>query len=168
MQKREKILAVITVLSGVFFIVNQFLCTAKPAKPQKPAAVKSVPPKRPVIRGEVISNEELEKRLQNWQPLVTYETWGSNPFIGGMKLTPDSLADSSALVLKGIAWKGRKAFALIGDWILQVGERRGDFEVVQIHEDRVLIRKNGELVTLQLHAEQNESMPNHDQNPSVY
>ena len=168
MQKREKILAVITVLSGAFFIINQFLCTSQTPNPKQPSPARATIPKRPVIRGEVISNEELEKRLQNWQPLVTYETWGHNPFAGGLTFQPDTLADSLAPVLKGIAWKGRQAYALIGDQILQAGERYKDLEIVQIYRDRVLVRKHGELLTLHLDADETRDQNHHDQNPSVY
>ncbi len=164
MQKREKILSVIALASAAFFIVNQFVCAKKKQQPvatPKVTAKKIQQPKRPaVIKGEKISNEELIRRLQNWQPLVTYETWGRDPFANAVKFEPDSLQDSLALKLTGIVWKGKQAWALIGDRILQPGQRDANFELLRIMSDRVIGRRNGELVTLYL--DKNEEPRIHD------
>ena len=160
MQKREKILTIIAVSCAIFFVINQFVCSEKqpPAKAKRPAPkITAKPAKRPVIRGEVISNEELEKRLQNWQPLVTYETWGRNPFAGAIEFYADSLRDTLDLRLKGIAWKGKNAWVLIGDRIMRPGERNGDFELLQVYSDRVIARRKGELLTLYLEPEENHN-----------
>lgn len=160
MQKREKVLSIIAVVSAIFFVVNQFVCAEKtpPAKKASAAAPKvtAKPASKPQIRGEIISNAELEKRLQNWQPLVTYETWGRNPFRGAIEFYADSLRDTVDLRLKGIAWKGRQALVLIGDRIMRPGERDGDLELLKVYHDRVIARRKGELLTLYLEPENHQ------------
>lgn len=158
MQKREKILAGIAILSALFFVVNQFVCAKRAPEPSnlrqkrvfsQPGQA-SQPAGRMQIAGEQISNKALQKRLQNWQPLVTYDSWGSDPFAGGLKIEADSTADSLSLRLSGIVWKGNQALALIGNQIMRPGERYEDFELLQIYRDRIVGRQKGEMITLYL------------------
>ncbi len=159
MQKREKILAAITLVSAMLFVFNQFVCAKKP----EPAVNKSsrrAPAVRPVVKGEQISDAELRKRLKEWKPVVSYETWGRDPFEGALKFeAEDSTADSTAtLSLTGIVWKNKTPLALIGDWILGVGDKQGGVEVLKIFPDRVIARRGTEMLTLYLHQDdKNES-----------
>ncbi len=159
MQKREKILAVITLVSAVFFIFNQFVCAQKsdPASSrQRPKRSQPAPSGQMAIRGEQISDAELRRRLKNWQPVVTYNTWGRDPFEGALKFEEaDSMADSTAtLSLNGIVWKNDTPLALIGDLILGVGDKSGGIEVLKILPDRVIARQGTEVLTLHLHQDE--------------
>ena len=159
MQKREKILSGIAIGCGLFFVVNQFVCTGTAPEENIKAALAPMTdrqdkPKAPVAVRETISNEELESRLENWKPVVTYEQWGRDPFRGALKLEQeDSSADSIAFRLSGIVHNGSTALALIDDYIVRQGEKTEDFEVVRILPDRVILRHAGKLVTLHLDQE---------------
>lgn len=158
MQTREKVLGVITIASGAFFVITQFVCSGEKAAPPgklaaapKPAAAAG--PAKTVaspVKGEKISDTALRERLQNWQPLVTYDTWGGNPFEGAVVPEADSSADSLGLRLSGIVRKGDSALALVGGQIMRPGDRAGPFELLKIFNDRVVGRQNGEMITLYL------------------
>ncbi|MFQ5628374.1 MAG: hypothetical protein ACE5I1_06415 [bacterium] len=154
MQKREKVLSAITLAAGAFFIVNQFICAGEKAavsfdSTAEPAVVQNKIQADNVVAGEKVSNDELKNRLQNWQPLVTYENWGRNPFEGAQKLEQaDSNADSSSFKLSGIVEKGFEKIALIDDYIVQKGDHTDEFEVMQVFADHVVVRYDGRLITL--------------------
>ncbi len=147
MQKREKVLSAIAVSSAVFFVINQFVCAEKPQPPARPAPAVARK-KLPAAVRTTITNAELEKRLKNWEPLVTYDTWGRNPFTNAIEFYADSLADTLQLRLKGIAWRNGEPLVLIGDKIMRPGDRDGDFQLLKVYHDRVIAQKNGEILTL--------------------
>lgn len=159
MQKREKVLGACVLAAGAFFVFNQFICAEEQAAELsnptiEPTVAQDEIQPDPIISGDRLTNSELKKRLQNWQPLVTYQTWGRNPFEGALKLEKtDSSADSLTFKLFGIVEKGADKIALIDDYIVQSGDRTGDFEVVQVRADHVIVRYGGKLVKLFLDKE---------------
>lgn len=159
MQKREKVLGAVAILIATTFLLDQFYCGApekqeRPSPKAEPRAAERPPAKR--ITGEKISDAELKQRLQDWQPLVSYEKWGRDPFAGAIRMEPaDSLPDSLALALTftGVAQRGQEKLALINDYVVRVGEKADSFEVVEIHWDYVVLRRAGKLITLPLDTE---------------
>ncbi len=152
MQKREKILVAVTLISALIFVVNQFFFSAaEEAKPQPVKTATAAPKRVQPVKIENISNAELKRRLRSGQPLVHYDTWGKDPFEGGLVLSHgDSSADSSSTKLSGIVWQGNEAFAIIGDHILRQGEQTSTLKVVKIYHDKVIARRGKELLTLHL------------------
>lgn len=151
-------MAGVTLSAALVFIINQFWLSgddkAKPVPVKKTAIAKPSP--QPV-KGKKISNAELQNRLQNWQPVVAYDSWGKDPFEGGMVFThSDSSADSNATKLSGIVWRGNEALAIIGDKILRQGEETNSLHVVKIYKDKVIARRGNDLLTLHLGQDNNE------------
>ncbi|KAA3618024.1 MAG: hypothetical protein DWQ05_08230 [Calditrichaeota bacterium] len=164
MQKREKILAAITLSAALIFIVNQFFLSgdaeSAPQRVKKTAAVQKTP--QPV-NGEKLSTIELQERLQNWQPLVQYETWGADPFEGGIAFASlDSSADSSSTMLSGIVWRDGEALAIIGDQILRQGEKTNTLKVIKIYSDKVIARRGKDLLTLHLGQDNRNEQKTHN------
>lgn len=150
MQKREKIMLGVTLSAALIFVVNQFFLSEPPKQPAKKNKAVPVSRTQPVS-GEKISNEELQKRLQNWKPVVEYDSWGQDPFKGSERLAiMDTSSDSTNTHLSGIVWSENSALAIIGDRIVRQGDSVDDVQILRIYEDRVLARRGNNLIKLQL------------------
>ena len=139
MEKREKILAGLTLACAFVFIVNQFVCAGEPSQSSKVSskrknvktAKKSPTKKRPTpMQGQTLSNKELQGRLQNWEPLVSYETYGGDPFQPAAQLAGgDSVDTAESIRVSGIIGSATKRLAVIGDRIVQAGEKVGGMKI---------------------------------------
>jgi len=147
MQKREKILSGVALVVAVLFVTNQFLCGEKEKNGLRTSAGGRVE----LVRGPEATLDELPEPAKDWKPQVTFEKWARNPFSGALALEmADSHLDTLKLDLKGIVQKGNEKIALIGDYIVKVGETTDEFQLVKIKQDRVIIRRSGRLFTLHL------------------
>lgn len=162
MHKRERVLAAITLVCGVFFIINQFVCAGKTSEHTAAADTQARLQRQKTaltaIQAAEASKRDMVRIATRQQPLVTYEKWGRDPFSGALRLMKvDSLADSISFRLTGIANDGKQRLALIDDAIVAQGDRTDKFEVVRILTDRVLLRVSGQLLTLHLDKEKNRN-----------
>jgi len=167
MQKREKMMMGAAGGAAVFFIINQFLCSEAPkagaskAKRVVSAAATTPSPGEAQTSAKsaaarISGNRSPRMLREGDEPLVRFAVWKSDPFHGALPFistAADSARDSTALTLRGIAWKHGDGLVLIGDEILRKGETRGNLEVLDIREDRVLCRVDGEIVTYMLRSD---------------
>jgi hypothetical protein len=173
MQKREKVLGVAAVGTGLFFVINQFVCSADPPVEEKnqqksKKAVVSEAGQKENKNGSASGKiktsppgKTVPRILRTGVPAITFTEWGRDPFAGALSLAlaaEGATADSaSALALHGIAWKNGQGMVLIGDKILRQGERVDDLDVLEIFPDRALVRQNGKLLVLLLRDESIEN-----------
>lgn len=170
MQKREKILLGVTGGAALFFVVNQFLCSPAPETPKAApvVATTSAPEqnneetkrsRRATGQAGVAANRSPRQLRSRGGPVVHFAEWRRDPFQGVINFITtafDSTVEADNLQLNGIAWRKGQALALIGNAILRKGETVGNLEVLEIREDRVLCRIDGELVTLVLKQDEND------------
>ena len=141
LQKREKILLGVMGAAVTIFVLNQFVFTKKPsAKP--PAIVKKPPVVQHINR--FVKQASFAKTDR---PKITKKIggWKRDPFIGAF--TP-ALLDSMGFkkrqmyVLKAISWKNGKAYVLINDDIIKVGETVDGLTVLRVDGNRAICEKN--------------------------
>lgn len=158
LQKREKIMLGATGSILVAFLLYQFVFTKTedpaPQAARKKTASKSLPvvvqkPAKTKVAGKTSARNASFARMD-------IETWGRDPFREAYRLAvfDTSQTDSTTrLVLKGIIWKGNKAFVLINDAILRKGEKLGDLKILDIKRERVICKQGNNVVTLFLDDE---------------
>jgi hypothetical protein len=80
-----------------------------------------------------------------------HSTWGRDPFtpLLGDQEIPRKTGDDN-LSLSAISWKGGEAVVLINDFVLREGESADGVEVVEIHPSSVVLKQDGERITLRL------------------
>jgi len=72
--------------------------------------------------------------------------WGTDPFVRNWVTT----AEVSDLKLKAITQSGAKAYALINDQILEVGEAIAGKKIVSIDKDKVILEQGDRTFTILL------------------
>ena len=155
LKTREKTLLVVMGVALCFFVTNKFVCAKKPtakAMSKKSLAQESVEKPDKPVRAAVASSPTSAAEKTPVVLAALPDFWGRDPFLGANRgVQSDSTQkDSTALSLKGIAWKNGKAYAIIGNYILAPGERQGFLEVLEIKDDRVVCRQWGSIVTFVL------------------
>lgn len=137
------------VILGVLMIVLVFVTLSNIKK--KPAK-KTVAPK-PAAAGvdKTVMNIPLptstnvaataDERMIATQTERANMTWGRDPFNASMN-KEFQLTD---LKLKGISFsKDRQGYAFINEEIVKSGNKVGDYEIVEVEKDKVLLRKSGQ------------------------
>lgn len=67
--------------------------------------------------------------------------WGRDPFT----LSSEKIFQAGQFELRGISFgKGQVGYAFINNEIVKEGDKIGNYEVVEIHKDRVLIKKDSQ------------------------
>lgn len=91
-----------------------------------------------------IKPADLERVIEQSRSELTESQLSSirDPFTRQKQLT--SRLGSSDLVLSGIIWEEEKPIALINDQLLMEGEAIGDFKVVKIMRDEVILARGAE------------------------
>lgn len=157
LKKREKMLLILAAGSALIFVLTQFVFSDKDEPPPTVASSKPVQTAKPEPEPEQVNvmtagtkKESPEK--QSTRKDITFTSWGRNPFAEANRLAVVDTArvDSTYPVLRGVIRKGDKAYALIGDEILQEGERSGDLKVLNIEEEQVVCRRGSKIITLYL------------------
>ncbi len=150
LKKREKVLMAVAAAVLVYFVVNQFVCSkSQPAQAQDDqkqtaAATTSEAPKSTVEKKPAAIRKRMGERR------VEFAAWGRDPFSESYRLAKadTTQSDSSALVMRGVIWKGSEAYVLIGDNVMKEGDQIGDLKVLDIDKNRVVCKKKGKIITL--------------------
>ena len=68
------------------------------------------------------------------------DQWGDNPFLEERLRPPSGVAgEDERLVLSGIIWDSKAPSVVLNDEILGVGEKAGQWQVLEIQKDRVVV-----------------------------
>jgi hypothetical protein len=78
---------------------------------------------------------------------TAYKTWGKNPMVAREAVSGPAV---SGFALSGILWDKTKPTAIVNDEIVTRGSRLGDFVVVEIRKDRVVLDDGQNRVDLRL------------------
>lgn len=155
LQKREKIMLVATGSVLVAFLLYQFVFTETDAPAPQAAGKTAISKTTPLIVQRAAKGEMVgETGARNAS--FTLMDWGRDPFHEAYRLAvfDTSQTDSTTrLVLKGIIWKGNRAFVLINDVILMKGQKSGNLKVLDIKKERVICKQGNNMVTLFLDDE---------------
>lgn len=111
---------------------------------EEPAA-KSDQPREPV--DTAAANQKIEESQKERAELA----WGRNPF-SAIKASKEF--QKTHLELKGISLgQDKNAFAFINNEIVKKGDVVGNYEVVEIEKDKVMLRKGGQSFYITLPGE---------------
>ncbi len=61
--------------------------------------------------------------------------------------------DAKGLALKGIVYADGESLAIINDEVLRIGDKIGLYEIIEIEEKKVVLKKDKEISTLKLEEE---------------
>ena len=146
MSKRDKIMLGLIGSAIVFFIIMDpyYFIWKSPPLPEAPggAGMDSI---QTVVEGQsvvVTITRPTRKRIK-------LEEWGRDPFVQEQQYF-NLVKSAGNYKLTGISLRGRDRFALINSKIVKVGDEIGNMTVAAIKEDRVILKKNGRDITLQL------------------
>ncbi|MFH1398056.1 MAG: hypothetical protein ABIH27_05870 [Candidatus Omnitrophota bacterium] len=136
---KQFIMVAVLVIVLIFVMLSSF--KKKPTKKKAPI-VKSPAELAVDIKalspgpGILLDNKEIALQKQRMDL-----DWGKDPF--NMAIEKEfQLAD---LKLKGISYgEGKKGYAFINDEIVKPGDRVGDYEVVEVEKNKVLLQKAGQ------------------------
>ncbi|MDP3804529.1 MAG: hypothetical protein Q8Q87_03135 [Candidatus Omnitrophota bacterium] len=92
---------------------------------------------------EAFPSIDFQKRQKS---RTSYEAWGRNPFT--VTIGPSS--ESFELKLGGITYDAKGRCALINDKIVHVGEKVGDYRVIGINQDKVIVSDGAKDIELRL------------------
>ncbi len=136
---KQLIMAAVLVIIFIFAMLNSFK-----KKPTKNKAPEVKPPAELALDKKALSpslgilsdNKEITLQKQRMDL-----EWGKDPF--NMAIEKEfQLAD---LKLKGISYGGgKKGYAFINDEIVKPGDRIGEYEVVEVEKNKVLLHKAGQ------------------------
>lgn len=147
MNKQQKEIIITSILVVIFIIVLIIQFKPKPRPKPKPPAAKTaakpplaaVPPKPPVKKEPTTS---LDKKILKLQEEQAQADWGRDPFF---RVAKKEHYLGAALHLKGVSLaKGKRPYAFINDLIVTVGDTIGDYVVVKIEKNRVLLKRGVE------------------------
>ena len=142
MSKEQKQLFIIA--SGIILLIFVVIGNMNAAKKKK-AALAPVPA-QPVAAAKEEKKKELafvpadSEKLQIQKKRAEIE-WGKDPFVSEIE-KGEHIAE---LKLKGISFgKDKSGFVFINDQILKKGDKIGEYEVMDIFKDKVLIKKGNQ------------------------
>ena len=144
-QKKEIIITIFLIAIFGFFLIRNFKPSRKKIQDkgkilavQGNGELSGLEKEEPVaferkIPPDIIT-EEQKKRAQN--------KWGRDPFF---RVGPAEMYKNASLSLKGVSIaRDKKAYAFINEQIVAVGDWIGNYEVVEIQKNRVLLQKGRE------------------------
>lgn len=147
MDKQKKQLIVIGVGIIILIFVMAGNLKKKPAaKPKLPAEVASAVGTSPVAALPIPLKSSAPLDYTDKEKLAAQKehaklSWGRDPF----SESQEKEYRISELELKGISFaKGKKGFAFINNEIVSKGDRIGDYEIVEVEKDRVLLKKGNQ------------------------
>lgn len=146
LQKREKNLLIVCGVVAIGAVLYQFVIS--PAQQDNKSPLPS-----PVKRiAKMVQPGNIDVKTVAGAPAdaVQFASWGEDPFSLNRKsaaqtqrrrVVPKPVVKVQAPELKGIFWRGQKAYALIDDTILAEGEQEDDLRVQVIKGQEVLCYK---------------------------
>ncbi len=159
MSKTAKELIMTVVLVGVlvFVVINQVGKAKKKASPAKEGkSTVSVEKQKKEKQKAVILSSKVApelKKIISLQKEKASEQYGRDPFFPSSEISEGKEGQMkghhiASLALKGIAWKGKTPMALIGDKIVKEGDAVGEYKVISIQKNRVVLTKDGKELIL--------------------
>ncbi|MDO9464598.1 MAG: hypothetical protein Q7J67_04800 [bacterium] len=159
MSKTTKELIMTAILVGVlvFVVINQVGKAKKKTSPAKEGkSIVSVEKQKKEKKEEVILPSKVTPELKEiieLQKAKASEQYGRDPFFPSAEVSEGKEMQTkghhiASLVLKGIAWKGKTPMALIGDKIVKEGDIVGEYKVISIQKNRVVLTKDGKELIL--------------------
>ena len=153
MSKTTKELIMTAVLVGVlvFVVIHQVGKAKKKASlAKKGKSTVSVEKQKKEKQKEVILPSKVTPELKETielQKEKASEQYGRDPFFPSSEISEGKERRMkghhiASLVLKGIAWKGKTPTALIGDEIVKEGDTVGEYKVISIQKNRVVLTKD--------------------------
>lgn len=140
MEKQQKQL----IMTGVLVVILIFsVMNSLKKKPGKKKVVVQQPPvennvKTPLVSNQVTTEEDNLSKLQEERIRLA---WGRDPFSASVAKD----YQISEFRLQGISFgKNKTGFAFINDEIVKKDDRIGDYEVVEVEKDKVLLRKGNQ------------------------
>jgi len=93
------------------------------------------------------------KEIIELQKEKASEQYGRDPFFPSAEVSEGKEGQMkghhiASLALKGVAWKGQTPMALIGDKIVKEGDMVGEYKVISIQKNRVVLTKDGKKLIL--------------------
>ena len=129
--KKQRLVAVILGVLVVIIWVRGL--TVKPNRSHRGAS--------PALSRSIARDLQTTKQIS--QPAVSrFTDWGGNPFEVERRSnspTPQPGASPSSYVLSGILWDSKSPSAIINGRLVGVGDPVGQWKVVEIHKDRVIL-----------------------------
>lgn len=157
-QQNQIIITGILIAVFVFLLLGNLKGAKKKVSPPPAPAQKETPqgiaqPSRTSLTqsAQVITEDISGKKLLELQKERAKLAWGRNPFS-----TPKASKEfqKTSLVLKGISLgKDKQAFAFINEDIVKKGDKVGNYEVVEIEKNKVLLQKDGQAFYITLPEE---------------
>ncbi len=136
--KIEIVITSIAVIFLIFLIFSQIKKRKKPKEEKVPSAIEKVKIAKH-IRGEKKTSPKSDEELLALQRERANLPWGRDPFFFS---NVKKVFKGSALMLKGISLgKDGKGYVFINNDIYTVGDKVGDYTIMEIERDRILLRK---------------------------
>jgi hypothetical protein len=132
----------IVVGAGIVIFIFVLAGNLKNSKSQK-SAVTSVSPDNSTAVVAPVSSETVKSRPTDNQAVGGQKkraelSWGRDPFVSEL----DEKEQISELKLQGISFgKDQTGFIFINNEIFKKGDKIGDYEVVEVFKDKVLLKK---------------------------
>jgi len=159
LKKSEKRLVTILGLAIVVFLLDRFVLSSGSKKAPKGKSTVSAASVlgTTAAAGKSGSTGSMPSAKPDVEP-KTYEGWGRDPFVlpsshAGVSASASptgakSESSPSLPVLKGMFWKGGRAYVLIDDVVLGEGEEKKGIRVEKINGMEVLCRQGSRQFTL--------------------
>jgi len=152
MQKKEIIESGVTgilILILIFAVIRAVKKAgeARGSKDKQTAStvfVKEGPAEEKHFQGETISGSNFEKLREEGRDLELK----TDPFSGAPILPEKAL--SSGIYLNGILWDETSPLAIINDEVVKIGDRVGEYAVVKIKKDSVILSNGSSELELRL------------------
>ena len=153
MTKTIKALIIIAFLVAilVFVVIHQVGKAKKKTSPAKEGkSTVSVEKQKKERQKKVILPSKVTPEMEEiieLQKEKASEQYGRDPFFPLSEISEGKERQMkghhiASLALKGIAWKGNVPMALIGDKIIKEGDTVGEYKVISIQKNRVVLTKD--------------------------
>lgn len=166
--KKKIALLIIFILIIFFLYKNMIFKSAVPANPIPENT--PVPSPDTIDSGKVTTEESPSQSIESFEKEAVDRSWGRDPFVGNIGTgqtvvnqskqpnqnePKDPSTEESPLLLSGIASSRNRALAIINGQIVHEGDYlqvkgKKSFEVISIFKNRVILRKNGKIITLRV------------------
>lgn len=145
MEKKQKEIIVVGALAVVFIFAwaNTFKFFGKRPKSMPSAAIESLAPDQTAREPAFKPEFKKEESDQAYNSIA----WGRDPFSGKIY---SSSGETVNLELQGIFWDQNAPQALIGDEIVSEGQIVGQYKVIKIYKDHVLVSDGKKEINLNL------------------
>ncbi|MFH0763584.1 MAG: hypothetical protein V1927_01090 [Candidatus Omnitrophota bacterium] len=141
MNNKKVIILIVLGIAAVFSLIRGITA---PARARRAISVSGTPD---IIRQnentpDVNEPAEIKRRAVR----TKFKSWARSPFApGGF-----SKSTSSSLSLGGIMWNAENPKAMIGDMIVKKGDKVGDYVVIQVRKDSVILNDGSKNIELKL------------------